>query len=373
MKIRYPLAKPYFGGREKEYVGLCLDSGWVAHDGKYSKQLKKSIKKLTGATEVILQSNCTSALHAAMLSKKIGPGDEIIVADFTFPATGHAVKMCGATPIFVDVIDEEYTIDPSLIEKAITPQTKGIIPVHLFGAPCKMNEILKIAKKHELFVIEDCACAMGTKYNDKHVGTFGAVGCFSMHARKGLTTGEGGFSICSDINLAKNITSYSLFGREQFIENNLSKQKFTKIGHNYKLSDIQAAVGFAQLEKYDEYIKKRKKLVAHYLNTLQEINELSLPKKVSGHTWQSFVIVVNNSIERDKLILKLLQQGIQTQIGTYASHLQSAYSNKKSCPVSAKLFNKSLALPLYHEMTNADIEYIVNKLKINLQNDNFKR
>ena len=363
MNIKYPLAMPFFGGRELEYIKSCLNSGWIAHGGPFSKKLIREIKSFTGASYASLQSSCTASLHASLLALGIDPGDEIIVADFTYPATGHAVRMCGAEPVFVDVAEDTYNINPASIKSALTEKTKGIIPVHLFGAPCEIKDIVTIAKKNDLRVIEDCACAFGASVDGRHVGTFGDVGLFSLHARKGITTGEGGFSICDDSILSERIESYSMFGINKVIENGLLKCKFTKLGFNYKFSDLQAAAGLAQIEKVRDYIEKRRLLANYYLNVLDDIDGLQLPCPASGHVWQSFVVRVDTNINRDKLILNLLKVGVQTQIGTYASHLEPVYESNQTCPISANLFRKTLALPFYFGLQTKDIDEICSILK----------
>lgn len=366
MGIKFPLAKPFFGGSELIYVKECLDSGWVAHNGPFSLKLLERIKNITGVEYPSLQSGCTASLHASLLATGISQKDDVLVSDFTYPAPAHAIKMCGANPIFIDTIEDTYNINPDLIEEAITKQTKAILAVHQFGAPCEINKILKIAQKYDLKLIEDCACALGTTINGKSVGSFGNVGCFSLHARKGITTGEGGITVTNDKSIHQLVNSYARFGLDEIEENGLQKCRFTKLGYNYKFSDISAAVGLAQIEKLSEYLDQRKLLANYYLNSLKDIEDILLPDNVPGHTWQSFVIRVSNEINRDKLMLKLLKSQVQTQIGTYACNLEPVYKSSQSCPVSENLFRKTLALPFYVQLNTSNIDEIVMRLKLAL-------
>lgn len=363
MDTNYPLALPAFLGNELEYLRQCLQSGWVAHGGMFSQKLIEKVKNLTGAEFASLQSGCTASLHASLLSIGVNSKDDVLVSDFTYPAPAHAIKTCGANPIFIDALENTYNMNPELIESAITKQTSAILVVHQFGAPCEMDKIVKIAQKHDLKIIEDCACALGTTINGKSVGIFGLAGCFSLHARKGITTGEGGITITNNKAVHNLVNSYSRFGLDEFEENDIIKCKFTKLGYNYKFSDISAAVGLAQIEKLTEYLDKRKLLANYYINTLRNVDEVVLPENNPGNTWQSFVVRVGDDVNRDKLMLKLKKEGIQTQIGTYACHLQPVYASHQVCPVSKKLFEKTLALPFYFSLQTSDIDKIALKLR----------
>lgn len=194
MNIKIPLLRPYFDSEELAEIKRVLDSGWVSQGPKV-KEFEDKITEYLGVKYAIAVTNCTSALHLALLSIGVKGGDEVLVADFTFPATGHAVLYCGAKPVFIDIDLKTYNIDPVLIEDKITDKTKAIIPVHTFGQPAEMDEIIEIAEDYNLKVIEDAACALGAKYKNKFAGTIGDTGCFSFHARKGVTTGEGGMVV----------------------------------------------------------------------------------------------------------------------------------------------------------------------------------
>ncbi len=365
---KIPLAKPYFDLEELEEIKKVLDSGWVSQ-GPMVKELEDKSANHLGVKYAIAVTNCTAALHLALLSTGIKSGDEVLVADFTFPATGHSVLYCGAKPVFVDVKLNTYNIDTELIEEKITDKTKAIIPVHTFGQPAEMDKIIKIAKNYNLKVIEDAACAFGAKYNTKYAGTVGDIGCFSFHARKGITTGEGGMVVTDNKTLAEKIRYLSIFGMTSAWDREKNDKfiipEFTEAGYNYKMSDITAAVGVAQLRKLDKIIERKRELAKYWDEKLQEI-ELIEPPYVSEnvkHIYQSYVSVVDKGINRNKIIEMLMKNGIQTQIGTYASHIQPVYNFKGKCTNSLEIFSRSLALPMYYMLQEKDIDMAAASLK----------
>jgi len=368
MKYEIPLVRPYFDSEELEEIKKVLDSGWVTQGPKV-KEFEDKITDYLGVKHAIAVTNCTSALHLALISVGVKRGDEVLVADFTFPATGHAVLYCGAKPVFIDVDPKTYNIDPNLIEEKITEKTKAIIPVHTFGQPAEMDAIMEIAEEHNLKVIEDAACALGARYKNRYAGTIGDIGCFSFHARKGITTGEGGMVVTDNKDLAEKIRNLSVFGMTSTWDRERSDKfiipEFVDIGYNYKMSDITAAVGVAQLRKLYKIIKRKRELARYWDNKLEEI-ELIEPPYVSEnvlHVYQAYVALVDKRINRNKLIEKLMEKGIQTQIGTYASHIQPVYNSTDKCPNSLDIFNRSLALPMYYTLREEDIDIVAVHLK----------
>jgi dTDP-4-amino-4,6-dideoxygalactose transaminase len=368
MKLKVPLLRPYFDSEELEEVKKVLDSGWVTQGPKV-KEFEGKITDYLGVKYAIAVTNCTSALHLALLSIGVKRGDEVLVADFTFPATGHAVLYCRAKPIFVDIDLKTYNINPESIEEKITERTKVIIPVHTFGQPAEMDKIMEIAENHNLKVIEDAACALGAKYKDKYAGTIGDVGCFSFHARKGITTGEGGMVVTSNKNLADKIRNLSVFGMTSAWDREKNTEfiipEFTELGYNYKMSDITAAVGVTQLKRLEKIIERKRALAKYWDENLQEMKFIEPPyvsKKVK-HIYQSYVALVDRHINRNKLIVTLMKRGIQTQIGTYASHIQPVYNSNQKCPNSLEIFNRSLALPMYYMLREEDIDVVAAHLK----------
>ena len=362
--MRYPLVKPYFNTGETEQIKKVLDSGWVSYGPKV-KQFESNICKYLGVNYAISTSNCTSALHLSLLALGIKKGDEVIVSDFTFPATGHAVMYCGATPRFADIDDKTYTIDLSSIVNLINKKTKAIIPVHAFGHPAKMYPILELAKEYHLKVIEDAACALGSKYRNEYAGTLGDTGCFSFHARKPITSGEGGVVVTNNKVTAYYIRNLSIFGMESAIDRKTSFIPiFTSLGYNYKMSDITAVVANEQLKKLNLFNEKKKKLALYWTKLLHEMIHIS-PPEIDGTVetnYQSYVALVSKYIDRDKLINRLLKKGIETSFGTYSSHIQPVYQSKDKCPISLDIHQRSLALPLYYKLTEGDIDIIAEEL-----------
>jgi perosamine synthetase len=362
------LMKPYFDKDEIIEVQKVLESGWVSQ-GPKTKEFEENVSKYLSARYSIAVTNCTCALHLALLCLGIKKGDEVLVADYTYPATGHSVVYCGAKPIFVDIDPNTYNICPDEIRKKITKKTKAIIPVHTFGQPAEMDAICEIAEENDLKVVEDAACAFGAKYKGRFAGLIGDVGCYSFHARKGITTGEGGMVVTKDKNLADHVRRLSVFGitaawdREKV--DRFIVPKFMEIGYNYKMSDITAAIGVAQLKKIKKIILRKIELANYWNEKLENIRLISPPWSSSDalHVYQSYVAMVDKKINRNRLIELLKKKGIQTQIGTYASHIQPVYSSKDRCPISLDVFNRAIALPLYYDLSENQINEASEILK----------
>ncbi len=359
------LAKPFFDVDEVEAIREVLESGWVSQGPKV-KEFESKCSNYLGVEHAIAVSNCTAALHISLLSIDIEPCDEVLVPDFTFPATGHAVLHSGGNPVFVDVSEQDYNIDLINLKKAITPKTKAIIPVHTFGNPCKMEEIMNFAEENNLFVIEDGACAFGSKRDGKFAGTFGDIGCFSFHARKGISTGEGGLVVTDNQKLASKIRNLSTFGI-RYLPNNgvkFSPPIFENAGFNYKLSDIAASIGICQLNKIEKIIERKISLANYYNQKFSGLDFLQVPiiDVQNRSVFQSYVVNLKEGINRNLVITKLKENGIQSQIGYYASHIQPAYSSKVKCRTSLQLSESTLALPLFYELNENEIDIVVEKL-----------
>jgi perosamine synthetase len=363
-----PLFRPYFDKDELKEIKKVLESGWVSQGPKV-KEFEEAVSNYVGAKNAIAVTNCTAALHLALLGIGVTSGDEVLVSDYTFPATGHAVLYCGARPVFVDVNLETYNIDVSRIEEKITSKTRAVIPVHTFGQPAEMDEIVRVAREHDLRVIEDAACGVGAEYKGVQAGIIGDAGCYSFHARKGVTTGEGGMVVTGKKRLAEKIRYLSVFGMKTAWEREQSEEfvvpEFQDLGFNYKMSDISAAVGVAQMRKIDKVIARKSKLAKCWDEKLDEIDLIQKPfvsRKVK-HVYQSYVCLVDRRIKRNRLIVNLKKKGIQTQIGTYASHVQPVYKSRDRCPNSLDIFNRSLALPIYYRLKEEEIDTISKILR----------
>ncbi len=363
---KIPLIRPYIDKEELEAVRKVFESGYLAK-GPTAKIFEKEFSEYLGIKHASAVTSCTTALHLALVCLGIGLGDEVIVPDFTYPATGHVVFHVGAKPILVDIDLKTFNLDPSKLEAAITENTKSIIVVHLFGYPADMSPILEIAQKYDLSIIEDAACAIGTLYKGKKAGTFGDIGCFSFHARKLLTTGEGGMLVTDNEEYAKISHSMKDFGIRVISD----KIYFTHPGFNYRLSDVLAAIGRVQLIKIDKILEKRKNLAKVYTELLSDLEGVKPPyiEPHITHTYQSYVVLLdeNFGMKRDEVIASMAEKGIESQIGTYALHQQPCYKrlnfNPKNLINSAKAYQNSLTLPMFHHMALDQIEFVVNTLK----------
>ncbi len=347
-------------------VENVLRKGFLVH-GDECISFENELNNYLGSKNVLVVSSCTAALHLALIALGIGKGDAVIVPDFTFPATVNAVELTGATPLLIDVDETTYNINTKLIPDAIKnwkrkEKIKAIIPVHEFGCPADMDKINDIAEKNNLFVIEDAACALGTKYKNKMAGTIGNIGCFSFHPRKALTTGEGGAIAVNDIELANKIKALRNHGIEQV----KGKPDFILPGFNYRLTNFQAALGKNQLTKFDSWLKKRNKLQMIYREKLQNL-PLQLPANIHGHSWQTFMVVLSEKFNRNSIIKQLKDSGVETNLGAYAIHSLKFYNEKysfcnKYFPIATKLYKQGLALPFSQNMTEEDINYVVKIL-----------
>lgn len=361
--MKIPLAKPYYSAKDVDAVRKVIESRWVAQ-GPTVEEFEDKFANYLGIKHAIAVNSCTSALHLSLLAFGIGTGDEVILPDFTFPATGNAVLFTGAKPVLVDINLNTMNIDPELIEDKITDNTKAIMPVDLFGNPSDMDPILKITKDNDLKIIEDAACAIGAEYKNEKVGSLCDTASFSFHARKIISTGEGGMITTNDEKLAeklKALRSHGMFlsawDREQ---GGFQLPSFDIIGYNNRISDITAAIGITQLEKIDEFIKKRKKLAKCY-NELFENSKVDIiiPCETDNtkHIYQSYIIILNRDGIRNKMIPKLQEKGIGCTIGTYSLSNLPLFGG--DCATGTKAFNNSIALPMFFELTENEVEYVV--------------
>ncbi len=358
------IASPVFNGNEKKYVNDCIDSVWISSIGKYIKKFEEKFAKFVGVKYAISCCNGTVALHLPLLAYDVKPGDEIIVPTLTYIATANAVKYCGATPVFVDSESETWNINPDKIEEKITKRTRGIIVVHLYGHPVNMDPIMKIAKKHKLFVIEDAAEAHGAKYKNKIVGSIGNIGTFSFFGNKIITTGEGGMVVTNNKKLAEKIKILKEQGMDP-----KRRYWFIKIGYNYRMTNIQAAIGLAQLEKVNWHMRMRKKIAKLYylkLKSLSEFIQLPIEKKWANHSFWMFSIFLKNSVKisRDKFMQLLLKEGIETRPVFYPVTDMPPYKNiKEIFPIAKKIATRGINLPTHAGLTKQDVQYIADVIK----------
>lgn len=361
---KVPLIKPYITQEIKDRVCQVLDSGYLT-EGSITRKFEDVFKKYVGATYALAVPSCTLGIEIALRALKIGPGDEVIVPDYTYPATADAVAITGAKSVIVDICPSTMLIDYKSAEEAITSKTKAIIPVSLFGNPLDYNYLNKLKEKYNIYIIEDAACSLGTEFQGIRVGSLADISIFSFHPRKFITTGEGGMITTNSEKWAEWILSYKHFGAS--IQESRLTTSFNRIGTNGKFSDILAALGLEQMRQIDLLLARRQKLAKNYIKLLGKYKQVEIPKITMGgaHSYQSFCVFVEN---RNEVMNKLRNKGIETQIGTYAIHMHKAFSESKNCRIehdmkgSKYAFDYCLTLPLYHELTTKDQEYIVQKL-----------
>jgi len=356
-----PLTRPTFGVEELEAVRAVLDSGWVAGQGPRGAELEARFAERCVVAHAVAVSNCTAALHLAFLALGVGPGDEVLVADYTYPATGHAVAYTGATPVFIDVLADTWTIDPQAAAAAVGPRTAGIVAVDAFGQCADYEPLRELVARHDLFLVEDAACSVGATYRGKPAGSLADVACFSLHARKGITSGEGGVLVTDDEALSDTARKLSCFGVESALarqgSDRLPIPVFDRLGYNYKLSDIQATIAVVQIGRLDDLLGARRRVARSYAEFLDGVPGITLPHVAEDrdHTWQSYVLTLDKGISRDRVASRLRDEGVQTNIGTFASHLQPVYGERAPCPVSADLFERHLAIPMFAGLAHDDV------------------
>lgn len=347
-------------------VSDVIRSGQLVH-GPENEAFEKELARYLGCEEVLLVSSGTAALHVALLALDIGPGDAVIVPDFTFPATANVVAMVGAKPVIVDVEQGTYTLSIERFE-AVVKSWKGperlraVIPVHEFGCPAKMEDIQRIAKAHDLFVVEDAACALGATDQGRMVGTLGDIGCFSFHPRKTLTTGEGGALATNDTVVARRLRRLRNHGMERTPQG----MQFFEPATNYRLTNFQAALGRHQLPHLDAWISARTELARAYhacLHPLQEAGLVSLPSLVAGHSWQTFMVVLSPTRDRAAVISGLKDRGIEANLGAQSLSTIGIYGPAQGeAKVGPMLYQSGLALPFYEKLTVSDLNTIADAL-----------
>lgn len=359
-----PLARPEITEEDIDNVSNVLKSGMLVQ-GKEVLQLEKSIASYVGSKEAIAVSNGTASLHLSLIALGVGPGDEVVVPAFSYIATANVVELVGAKPIFVDITLDTFNIDTSKIEKNISSRTKAIIPVHEFGLPCDITEIVAIAKKNNLFVIEDSACGLGSTEKTQFTGSFGNTGSFSFHPRKAITSGEGGIITTSDKVLATKIRTLRNHGVS--IEN--QKVEFSEAGFNYRLTDIQASLLNSQFRRFSKQLEKKREIVNYYLNHIKN-RLVTLPETFheKTHSWQTFHILIDKRLNRDKVIDSLNKNGIGTNYGAqcipYTKYYQNKYgiNCKELFPKALCAYKHGLAIPLYESLQKEEIKYIVQEI-----------
>ncbi|MBC7273622.1 MAG: DegT/DnrJ/EryC1/StrS family aminotransferase [Streptomyces sp.] len=357
------------GEQELAAVAEVFASGWPAGQGPRGKALEAQLKERYGAGDAVAVSNCGAALHLAMLALGVKPGDEVIVADYTFPAPAHAVRYVGAVPVFADVRADTGTVDPQAVADLIGPRTVGVIAVDTVGMPADYAQLKAIADRHGIFVVEDAACAVGATYQGREAGALAEVACLSFHGRKGATSGEGGALITADAAVGADARLRSSFGIGSIFDQaqvvGLPIPQFTEIGYNFKLSDIAAAILQVQIGRIGELLKRRSAVAEQYAQLLADEELLSVPRVPEDrtHAWQSYMVTLDERVDRAAVAKTLRAQGIGCGHGTWATHLQPVFEGGRACPVSADLFARNLAIPMHAELSEEQVQRVVTALR----------
>ncbi|MCL4367003.1 DegT/DnrJ/EryC1/StrS family aminotransferase [Patescibacteria group bacterium] len=366
LKKFIPVSEPDLSGNERKYLAECVKSGWVSSQGPFVSKLEKMFSAYLGAKYTAAVSSGTAGLHLSMLTLGIGPGDEVIVPTLTFIATVNAVRYVGASPVFIDSDTETWNMDVSKLEQLINRKTKAIMPVHLYGHPVDMDPVLSIAKKHKLYVIEDAAEAHGAEYKKKKVGVLGDIGVFSLFGNKVITSGEGGLVVTNSRKLDHKIRLY----RDQGLTKN-DRRKYhywhNVVGYNYDMSNLQAAVALAQLERIETLIAKKrliKKIYESYLVDAIDITINPSMEWANSIYWMFSVLLSKKSkISRNSLIRKLHEKGIDSRPFFYPIHTLPPYATGQSFPIAEDLAKRGLNLPSSVLLTKNQIKYICQTLK----------
>lgn len=358
-----PITVTSFDDTEERELLDCLDNNWVTM-GEKTKKFEKDFASYCGVKNALMTNNGTSALHIVLNALEIQEGDEVIVPALTFLSTAAAVSYCGARPVFVDVERDTYCIDPESIEENITDKTKAIVPVHLYGHPSDMHVIQEIATQHDLFIVEDAAQAHGAEIKEKRVGGFGDAAIFSFFGNKIITTGEGGMVVTDDEQLQEKLEILRNQGMDPS-----RKYWHPYLGFNYRPTDLQAALGIAQLNKIDSIIDKKRKIAKHYNKIFEEIDDIDQHHEREEYksVYWMYSPFLRSEVPIEELIKKLREDGVDSRPFFPCLHWQPVYKEKKSLPVAEDLSLNGLTLPSGPSMTENDVEYVVEKVTNNIR------
>ena len=360
-----PFSRPYFTGTEGEALSAVIASGWVAQ-GPRVREFEAAWAERVGAAEAVATTNGTTALHLALWASGVGAGDEVIVPSLSFIATANAVWHCGATPVFADVETSTLNLDPAAAEAAITERTRAIMPVHQLGLPANMDAFERIAERHGLALVEDAACAIGGLWRDRPIGSTSSPACFSLHARKVLTTGEGGMITTGDHEQAERLRRLRHHGMDlsdlvRHSATDVVFEEYVERAWNARMTDIQAALGLCQLGVLDHVLAARRRIAERYKEVLAElpgVRSAAEPPEAT-HTWQSYAVWLDESIDRTELMRRLLADGVSSRRGPTAIHLQRAYEGTRvALPVTEAADRQVLLLPIFPALTGEQQERV---------------
>jgi perosamine synthetase len=358
--FKIPVYKPSLTGNEKKYVNECIDTEWISAKGRFVPLFEEKFSEFIGVKYASTVSNGTIALHLALIALGIGPGDEVIVPTFTYIAPVNSIVYVGAKPVFVDSLANNWQIDPEDVKRKITDRTKAIIAVHLYGHPCDLNSLRKIADEKRIFLVEDCAEAFGSLYDNVHVGTVGDISTFSFYGNKTITTGEGGMVVTNDKTLYDRAKHYKGQGLAKYRE-----YWHDVIGYNFRMTNIASAIGLAQLEQADEKINAKLEIARIY-NELIEGSSFEIQKSDYNvrNTYWMYSVLVPKDKNRDDIRSTLEKNGIETRPTFYPVHTMPMYSAKYERHIVAEDVGwRGINLPSYPGLTSDDIAFIINTLK----------
>jgi perosamine synthetase len=367
-----PVMRPWLGAEEAAAAAEAVSSGWVAQ-GPRVAEFEKAFASAIGADYAVAVSSCTAALHLALIAAGIGPGDEVVVPSLSFIATANAVRYVGAVPVFADVDETTQNLTPATVEPCLTPRTRAVILVDQAGVPADLDAMQELCEPRGVTVVEDAACAVGSVYRGRPVGAGAGLATFSFHPRKLLTTGEGGMLVTPDSEVAARLRRLREHGMDvSAAARHASRQPviehYLEVGFNFRMTDLQAAVGLVQLGKLDRLIARRRLLAQRYQQMLTSIPGLrTITDPAYGTTnYQSFWVLLPDDfpVSRDELLQQLAQADVSARRGIMAAHLEPAYEGftRDPLPVTERLTARTLILPLFHELTEAEQDIVVSVL-----------
>ncbi len=375
--MEIPITRPHLAGDEQAAVAEVIASGWISQGPKV-RAFEEAFAERVGAADAVATTSCTTALSLALHVSGVGPGDEVIVPSLSFIATANSVWHCGAQPVFSDIDPRTYNLDPVAAERAITPRTKAIMPVHQVGLPADMDAFLELGRRHKVAIVEDAACAIGANYKGRPIGSLGPLACFSLHPRKVITTGEGGMIAVADPEVAERLRRLRAHGMDtsdlaRHSARDIVVEAYPERGWNSRMTDMQGALGLCQLRVLDEILERRRLLAERYTAALEQMPHLEAPydPPYATRTWQSYCVRVGSDapLQRTELMRSLLQDGIATRRGVMAIHEEASYADQPidgpqfDLPHTEAATRETLMLPLFPDLTEDQQDYILERLE----------